>query len=232
MRALLALIATFVAVSIICSSNIGIAQEPSAPNPRVAERKPQEVADPLSDIRDPRTFPALPAVRLLPAMPRAARPSTGLPFELSDLVLAKIDESPKGPQLVALVDQTRTELKNVTVTRMIQEVRTRTVKVAGADGLEKEVEQNYTVTIPVSENREAPVQVPAGKKPTAFPLDELRIYRLDGTQVAEADARKQLEKMGPIFLLRGFRGEIKAVEGVYLQALNPHCLIVVTEQAP
>ena len=107
MRALLALIATFVAVSIICSSNIGIAQEPSAPNPRVAERKPQWAADPLSDIREL----AIPAVRLLPAMPRAARPATGLPFELSDLVLAKIDESPKGPQLVALVDQTRTELK-------------------------------------------------------------------------------------------------------------------------
>jgi hypothetical protein len=80
-------------------------------------------------------------------------------------------------------------------------------------------------------SREVLVPVPAGKKPTAFPLDELRIYRLDGTRITEADARKQLEKMGPIFLLRGFKDEIKAVEGVYQQALNPNCLIVVTEQA-
>ncbi len=54
-------------------------------------------------------------------------------------------------------------------------------------------------------------------------------YRLDGTKVSQAEARKLLEKMGPVFLLRGFAGDIKAVEGVYLQALNPNCLIVVTE---
>ncbi len=30
---------------------------------------------------------------------------------------------------------------------------------------------------------------------------------------------------------RGLVGDIKAVEGVYLQALNPRCLIVVTENA-
>ena len=171
--------------------------------------------------------PALPAVRLLPAMRRG--PDTGLPFELANLVLAKFDESPKGPQLVALVEQTRTEQRKVAITKLTQEVRTRKVKIVGADGKESEVEQQYTITVPVTENIDQAVQVPAGKKPTAFSFDNLRIHRLDGTRVSEAEARKLLEKMGPIFLLRGFTGDIKAVEGVYLQALNPNCLIVVTE---
>ncbi len=170
--------------------------------------------------------PALPAVRLLPAMRRG--PDTGLPFELANLVLAKFDESPKGPQLVALVEQTRTEQRNVPVTKIKQEERTRKVKVVDANGKESEVEQRYIVSIPVIENIDQPVQVPAGKKPTAFPLDELRIFRLDGTKIDVAEARKHLEKMSPIFLLRGFTGDIKPVEGVYLQALNPNCLIVVT----
>jgi hypothetical protein len=176
--------------------------------------------------RSPQT--SSPAARLVPAMRRVAQVSTGLPFDLSNLVLAKFDESPKGPQLVALVEQARTEQREVAITRIVQEVRTRKVKVVGKDGKESEVDQQYTVSIPVTENVNRPVQVPAGKKPTAFPLDELRIYRLDGTRVTEADVRKQLEKMGPIFLLRGFTGDIKAVEGVYLQALNPNCLIVAT----
>ncbi len=176
---------------------------------------------------------ALPAMRLQPAMrigAGMAQNSTGLPFDLSNIVLAKFDESPKGSQLVALVEQTRTEQRKVAVTTLRQEVKTRKVKIRDKDGKESEVEQAYTVSVPVTEEVERAIQVPAGKKPTAFPLDELRIYRLDGTKVSEAEARKHLEKMGPIFLLRGFAGDIKAVEGAYLQALNPNCLIVVTEK--
>ena len=174
---------------------------------------------------------AMPAMRLIPAMGRALPNPTGLPFDLSNLVLAKFDESAKGPQLVALVEQSRTEQRTVPVTRVRQEVKTRKVKVTDKDGKESEVDQEYTVSVAFTENVDQMVQVPAGKKPTAFPLGELRIYRLDGTKVTEAEARKQLEKMSPIFLLRGFTGDVKAVEGVYSQALNPNCLIVVTEKA-
>jgi hypothetical protein len=173
---------------------------------------------------------AMPAMRLLPAMGRALPNPTGLPFDLSNLVLAKFDDSAKGPQLVALVEQSRAEQKMVTVTRIIQEARTRKVKVTDKDGKETEVDQEYTVAVPVTENVEQTVQVPAGKKPTSFPLAELRIYRLDGSKVTEAEARKQLEKMSPIFLLRGFTGDVKAVEGVFLQALNQNCLIVATDK--
>ncbi len=174
---------------------------------------------------------AIPAVRLLPAMAGRIQHPTGLPFELSNLVLAKFDETSKGPQLVALVEQSRTEKRKVTVTIMKQEERTRKVKITGTDGKPTEVEQTYIVSVPVTQEIDQAVQVPAGKKPTAFPFDELRIYRLDGTKVSEAEARKLLEKMSPIFLLRGFTGDIKAVEGVFSQALNPNCLIVVTEKA-
>ena len=221
MRAQFILLAALAVIPQAWSANTCAAQDakpakplPEAPKPQVVEGVPLR--------------PAAAAVRLVPAMPRGTQ--TGLPFDLSNLVLAKFDESPKGPQLVALVEQSRTDQRTIAVTRLIQEVKTRKVKVVGADGKESEVDQQYTVSIPVTENIDQAVQVPAGKKPTAFLLDELRIYRLDGTKVSQAEARKLLEKMGPVFLLRGFAGDIKAVEGVYLQALNPNCLIVVTEK--
>ena len=147
----------------------------------------------------------------------------GTRTEIATGISLGIQSSPE-----ALIEQTRTAQRNVPVTKIKQEERTRTVKVVDANGKESEVEQTYIVSIPVIENIDQPVQVPAGKKPTAFPLDELRIYRLDGTKIDVAEARKHLEKMSPIFLLRGFTGDIKPVEGVYLQALNPNCLIVVT----
>ncbi len=165
-----------------------------------------------------------------PAMP--VRPATGLPFDLANLVLAKIDPDEKGDQLVALMEQTRIEKRNVKVTTMKAEVRTRTIKVTAADGKETEVEQEYTVMIPVTQDVERDVVVPAGKKPTLFPMDRVRIYRLDGTKVEAAESKKLLSKMSPIFLLRGFNGDINPVEGVYLQALNPDCLIVVAEVLP
>lgn len=202
--------------------------QPAQPLPAAPNASAAVPAAPAADAI--RAGIALPAVRLLPAMARTARPGD-LPFDLSSLVLAKFDESAKGPQIVALVEQTRTEQKTVAVTKLTQEIRTRKVKVLDQNGKESEVEQQYTVSVPVTENVERAVRVPAGKKPTAFPFDELRIYRLDGTKLSEAEARTQLEKMSPVFLLRGFTGEIKPLEGVYLQALNPNCLIVVTEKA-
>ncbi len=145
-------------------------------------------------------------------------------------MLAKFDESSKGPQLIALVEQSRAEQKTVTVTRMKQETRTRKVKVR-VDGKESEIDQDYTVVVPVTEEVDHMVQVPAGKKPVAFPLDEIRIYRLDGTKVSAKEASTLLEKMSPVFLVRGFSGDIKPLDGIYTQALNPNCLIVVSEKA-
>jgi len=233
MRAHFIFIAALVSFSTVVPYSRGPTQEVKPAKPPVVTAKPQE---PQPQNAFPPAIPpgpAIPAVRLLPAiaMRGMVRPKSDLPFDLSNLVLAKFDESPKGPQLVALVEQSRTEQRKVKVTKLLQEARTRKVKVVGADGKESEVDQQYTVSVPVTEEVERAVQVPAGKKPTAFSLDDLRIYRLDGTKVSEIEARKQLEKMGPVFLLRGFTGDIKAVEGVYLQALNPNCLIVVTDKA-
>jgi hypothetical protein len=202
--------------------------QPALPQPALPQVAPQ-----LG-----RALPAAPnaaalavPLRMVPARGLIRRVGDGLPINLSDLVLAKFDDGAKGPQLVALVEQSRTEQRTVTVTKFIQEIKTRKVSVTDKDGKVSEVDQDYTVAVPVTEEIEQMVQVPAGKKPTAFPLGELRIYRLDGTKLTEADARRELEKMTPVFLLRGFTGDIKAVEGVYLQALNPNCLIVVTEKA-
>ena len=56
----------------------------------------------------------LPMFRAAPANPFGA--TSGLQIDLRSLVLAKYDEGPKGPQIVALVEQTRMETKTVKVT--------------------------------------------------------------------------------------------------------------------
>ncbi len=169
----------------------------------------------------------VPMMRIQPA-----RPLNGLQIDLNSLVLAKFDVGPKGAQLVALVEQTRTETQKVTVTAFRQEVKTRKVQVADAEGKLKEVEQQYNVAVPFTQDIDREVQVPVGKKPTAFPFASLRIYRLDGSKVTEAEAKTLLEKTTPVFWLKGFTGDIKPIEGVVLQAINPACLIVVTEPTP
>jgi len=172
----------------------------------------------------------VPMMRMRPAM--AARTVSGLPFDLGNLVLAKFDDGPNGAQLVAMLNRTRTERKMVPVTAIRQEVRTRKVQVVGGDGKPKEIDQQYTVAVPITQEVEREVEVPVGKKPTAIPFDGLRIYRLDGSKVTVAEAKTLLEKTTPVFLLKGYTGDIKPVEGVVLQAINPNCLIVVTEPAP
>jgi hypothetical protein len=167
--------------------------------------------------------PVVRAERLVPAIGRRSL------LDLSSVVLAKYADGPKGPQLVAQVDNYQTQQRDVTVTRMIAEKRTRKVKV-GTPGEEKVVEQEYTVQIPVTETVKQAVRVPAeGKRLQAFPLDEVSIYRLDATPVSDEDTKQLLEKMTPIFLLNNFQGEVKPIEGPMLQALNPNCLIVVVK---
>ena len=172
----------------------------------------------------------VPMMRWMPAMP--LRPANGLQIDLGKVVLAKFDDGPKGAQLVALIEQTRKEMKSVTITAFRQEVRTRKVQITAANGELKEVEEPYNVQVPFTQDVMREVQVPVGKKPTAFPFDELRIYRLDGSEVTIAEAKTLLEKTTPIFLLKGFTGDIKPIEGAVLQAINPNCLIVATEPVP
>ncbi len=192
-----------------------------------------QAAEPVPRILPPQAvqgFQAIPMMRMAPAMP--VRLSSGLPFDLGNLVLAKYDDAPKGPQIIALMEQTRMEKRTVTITKFQQEIRTRKVTVTGVDGKQKQVDQEYTVSVPVSQDIEREVSVPVGKKPTALPFDTLKVHRLDGSKVTAKEAKTLLEKTTPVFLLKGYTGEIKAVEGVYLQAINPNCLIVVTEPDP
>ena len=198
--------------------------EPEYRDPEVAVPLPAAPAQAVPMMR------IAPAARVVPGRP--ARSSSGLPFELGDLVLAKFDEGSKGPRVVALIEQTRTEMQTVTVTFFRQEVQTRKVFVPDANGEAKEVEQKFTVAVPETKEVERAVPVAVGKKPTAFAFDKLRVYKLDGTKVTAAEAKSLLEKTTPVFLLRGYTGDIKPVEGVYLQAINPNCLIIATEPDP
>jgi hypothetical protein len=216
MRKTSQLVALVIALSSTAST---FAQDkPDKPTPRVAEvPAPPAVA--------------IPAVRLLPAMPRGADGGfrkKPLPFELGDLVLAKISDGAKGAQLVALVEQTRAEEREVQVTVLRQEQKTRKVLVGEGDQ-KKEVEQTYTVSVPVTESRNIVTQVPIGKKPTSYAMEQIKIYKLDGTIVQLEEAKKLLEKMQPVFLVQQPQAEFKPLEELYLRALNPNCLIVMLQ---
>lgn len=194
-----------------------------APMTLAQEKPPAKPAEPPA-------VQVIPAVPLLPAMRVAgmAMRHKPLPFELGDLVLAKLDVSAKGAQLVALVEQTRTEERDVPVTTVRQEVRTRKVTVGEGDQ-KKEVDQTYTVSIPVTENRTVTVPVSVGKKPTTYAMDQIKIYKLDGTVVQLGEAKQLLEKMQPVFLIQQPQTEFKPLEELYLRALNPNCLVVILQ---
>ena len=220
------------------------ADKPEAGQAKAVEAKPAGAVPPIQaevpfvirgaqgEVRIVQGVPAapVPMMRMLPAM--QLNGASGMLLHLGNVVLAKFDDGPKGAQLVALVEQTRKETQKVQVTAFRQEVRTRKVQVTGADGKTTEEEQQYTIAVPFTQDIDREVQVPVGKKPTAFPFDSLRIYRLDGSKVTVAEAKTLLEKTSPVFLLRGYIGDIQPVEGAALQALNPNCLIVATDPTP
>jgi hypothetical protein len=170
---------------------------------------------------------AIPMVQLAPAM----RPATknGPWIALSDLVLAKIDiGNEKGGQLVALVEHMYMEEKEVQFTKLLAEKRTRKVSITGPDGKEKQVDQEYTVSVPVTEKKKIQIPVPSGKtRPMSFPVTRIKFYHLDGSPMEAADATRKLQKVGPVFLIRDRQVEIKKIDELYQRSLNPECVIAV-----
>ncbi len=159
------------------------------------------------------------------------RASAADPIQLSNLVLGKLDRVGNEPRLIVLVEQFRIEKKQREVFAMRVENRVRTIKVTDPEsGVEKEVEQAYTVNVPFSTKKDVPIRKAAGKKPVVIPLSKVRLYRLDASPVSEEEAAELLENMQPIFLATGFDREIKPASEIIRRALNPNCLIAVTDE--
>ncbi len=142
---------------------------------------------------------------------------------LKDLVQAKFvaDDEPK---LILMLEAVRTEKRMETVTRTEQQTRTR--KVPDEDG--KLVDQEFMITVEITENKEVDVKVPAGRKPTEFAASDFRFYDLAGKQVELEQAAQQLNQLRPMFLLDATHEAAPQVPDLFRQALRHDCLIGVT----
>ncbi len=145
--------------------------------------------------------------------------------ELNDLHQAKLSSEGEELQLLVMAEAFRTEVREGPVTSFKQERRTRTIEVDG-----KQLEQAYTVQVPVTEYKESEVKVPAGRKPITVPASECRFFDLHGEELAATDAAERLGSLQPIFLLDGLAADAKLPEipAIVRQAVKEECLIVTT----
>ncbi len=197
-------------------------QAPAIAGQPVPIQRPAQVIIPAMPMRAVQGQ-ALPMIQIGQAMPFRE----GRPFSLEDLALAKIDVGPKGPQFVALLEAFRNEEREVDMTIHVAEVRTRKAKLIDDEtGEETEVDQQYTVMVPQTMKRTVNQVVSAGRKPVVFPLEKVSFFNIAGKPVKHSEATKQLEKMGPVFVLRR-QVEIQAVDELIQRALKEECLIAV-----
>ncbi len=160
------------------------------------------------------------------------QPARGGPpiFDFNKLAMAKFYEKAGEPHLVFLVDQFRTEKREVNATKFRTEQRTRTVQVTRPDGESENVEQTYTVKVPYVERQEATVLAPAGEKPVTVSFDKLRIYRLDGTRVTPEEAAQLLKALRPVFVASLKNGVFESPTEIVRKVLDPQTLVVLTDE--
>lgn len=193
---------------------------PSAAPAAKAEGEPADRAGQVQ-----RVDLAVPALRALPMMALRAARTSRLP-QLSELTMVKLDQHAGKWQLVMMLESFRSEVREGRAVQFREEQRTRTVLVDG-----KQVEQSYTVKVPVAVNGEYEVKTPAGRKPVMKPADQFRFLDLAGQELSLQQASERLQTLQAAFLLDRFIGELPPVPEVYRQALHETCLIIVCEDA-
>lgn len=151
------------------------------------------------------------------------------PINLSKLVQAKYHRAGEQASLVFLMEQYRTEERTTKVLELRQETRTRKIKTL-KDGKEQEIDQEYTVQVPVSVEKTGPVRISAGRKPVMVPLEKIAVYRLDGSSVDTSELAELLAEMQPVFLARPTGEPPQAASAIVRQAVNPNLLIVLTDE--
>lgn len=213
-------VSSFILAAILFTNN-ALAQAPA----KVAEEKNPVAADKPIRGQDPfaNGGNAIPMVAL-----RAAQPArvSRLP-SLNDLTQVKLDKHLGELQLVMMLEGFRTEKRTGRVVKMRQEQRTRTIR--DANGAEKQ--QTYTVQVPVAEEGEVDVKIPAGRKPLSKPASEFQFFDLTGNALTIEAAAEKLKSLQPAFLLDRFAGQLPEIPELYRQALNEKCLVIVTEEA-
>jgi hypothetical protein len=181
---------------------------------------PLRAAEPPQPKPVPRPIQAFDPVIFQPAGVQTTRRPT-----LADLVLAKVDRNEDGPRVILMIESSRKETRKVKVTRIVQEKRERQVVVDG-----KTVPQQFTVSVPVIEEMEMEVDVPAGRKPATMAADDFRFFSLDAAEVSVDDACQHLSSLHPVFLIDQYNGDPTPLPDIARRAMKENCLLLVTEK--
>ncbi|MEM7474024.1 MAG: hypothetical protein AAF483_03470 [Planctomycetota bacterium] len=175
-------------------------------------------------------LPALPAFPIEALGPAGFRATSRSHFSLQTLSKAKYDAKPNGANIIFMVDRYRAEKQTRTITIRKMEQQKQTETITDEDGNTKEVVR--IVAVPVAEEREQEytVRVPAGKKPTAVPLDQVEFYHLDGTKAEKEEIEKSLDSLTPVFLLQTdpARVHIQPANELIREVVKPGTLLAVT----
>ena len=144
---------------------------------------------------------------------------------LSDLVPGKVGGGDSGLRLIMMIESFRSEQRTVKVTRIMREKRQRDVVVDG-----KTVTQDYTVNIPVTEDRVVETKIPAGPKPVTLKADEVRFFNLKGKEVPIDEVAKSHVSLRPIFLIDQMKSDPLPMSDIARNAVKENFYVAVTEQ--
>lgn len=149
-------------------------------------------------------------------------------YQTKDLVLIELDTSEDVPQLVVVADEYKKVKKNVKTTRIVQEQRTRMVPVIKEDGKQENVEQTYTVSIPVISDQEVESIESAGKKPQKIPISKARLFQLDGKEIPAEKIEDALKDIKSVFLIRGDHEKVAPASKAIQLAMGDRAAILTT----
>ena len=150
-------------------------------------------------------------------------------YDFENLVLAKLIAKGDKVEIVVLAEAFEEVTKEVNVQRTKQETRTRMVPVTQQDGTVKQVQQTFTVAVPVSEKVKVNTFVSKGEEAQKIPLDKALFFTLQGKALAKDEVSNAFEKVTSVFLVRSEMEHVPAAMKSLQKTLGDKCLVLATK---
>lgn len=153
-------------------------------------------------------------------------------YDLSNLVLATTMLDGDEPSIEVDALKYESVERDVKVTKLQQETRSRTVEVTDKNGDTETVTQEYTVQVPVLEQRKVSVLVPAGNGKQKIAKSKFSLFDLTGKRIAADAVNEAARNIETVFLVRQMLDRIPAADPAIQKSLNGRCLVLVTDALP
>lgn len=171
--------------------------------------------------------PTLTLAQVPDAQVNKFKPSGPPPASISfqNLVLAKVAADRSALMLLCPQYRYETRTRTVTVTKMVPETRTRVVK--QKDG--SDVEQTYTVQIPISEEQTQQYAVLILTEPAKFNVlvKDVRAWQINGESIDSGELLRRLSEATHVFAVEMDASQkFVAIEPYFAEVLRPGTLIL------